>query len=196
MLAPVAQDFSLPGNETGFYILSSGSNPRVFLESFCTNQETGSAKLFPFSLFFYTRKASCSSRWWCCFVQTHHKLLAFQADDGWVNFLLSHLLTYGINTPSTCKYTCTHSHARTHKRTHTHTHIYIYKYIYYLYIFLNWGIMYIIYIFLTIVLIFVAMFITTFRPLYAPVLLQVVEMSNLALISLTGIDCSSSTSHV
>ena len=52
--------------------------------------------------------------------------------------------------------------------------------------------MYIIYIFRIIVLIFVVMFIPTFRPLYA--LLQ--EFQTWPFISLTGVDCSSSTSHV
>ena len=47
---------------------------------------------------------------------------------------------------------------------------------------------YIIYIFQTVVLIFVTMFITMFRPLYVPAFFF--------FISLTRVDCSSSTSHV
>ena len=64
------------------------------------------------------------------------------------------------------------------------------------FIFLRWGIMYIIYIFRTIVLIFVAMFITTFWPLYAPAFFKWLECRTLPFISLTGVDCSSSMSHV
>ena len=54
----------------------------------------------------------------------------------------------------------------------------------------------IIYIFQTMVLIFVAMFITTFRPLYTPAFFRRLECQTYPFISLTGVDCSSSTSHV
>ena len=56
--------------------------------------------------------------------------------------------------------------------------------------------MYIIYIFRTIVLIFVAILIATFRPLYVSAFFRWLECRTWPFISLTGVDCSSFTSHM